>query len=788
MGGFARRTQGERARIAEAVVCLMRAATNRMAGAMRGVGAVKMALFLAMVGLLSHQVPAWGQTPQVPEELQKLTAGDTPMLIQADELVFDNKTNTVRAEGRVEIYYKNYVLVADRIVFDRSKNLLTAEGNVRIREPGGSVINADKIQLTDDFREGFVRSLRVITREDVRISAEQAQRMSGNRTVFKNGTYTPCKICKAHPNRPPLWQIKAVTIIHDQAKQTITYENATLEFLGVPVAWIPYFSHPDPSVRRKSGFLIPAVSFSADLGYIAETPYYFALAPNYDFTFTPMFTTRQGVLFKGEWRHRLANGAYKVKLAGIYQLNPDDDGDPTTTLPGERRWRGSLETQGSFSLGSYWTFGWDATLESDDTFRRFYKLDDLKSTDRVSKTYLVGLSERNYFAAHLYHFGGLTWQETSYSKTRVHPVVDYDYLFSDPIFGGELHFTTNVLSLTRDEGTDTHRLIGQVNWRRRFVDGWGQVFTPFFRLRGDVYKVENVVDPFTNTPTGESNYFTRGMGVAGLEYRYPFVSRFAQASHIVEPVAQVITRSGTRTQARMPNEDAQSLVFDETLLFDIDKFSGYDRMETGTRANVGLRYTAQQDNGGYFRAVVGQSYQLAGINSFFTDSGLEKPRSDYILGLMYEPSSKFGLAAQMRFDSDDLSLARSDMMAWTSYGPFSGSVNYMYQRAQPSLGFTTDREELFFVGSVQVVKNWSLFGGLRYDLVNERTISDNIGLKYADECFMFSVNYSETFFRDQDINPERAISFRVELKTLGGFGMKTDQIGGFLANNSENDS
>ena len=69
-------------------------------------------------------------------------------------------------------------------------------------------------------------------------------------------------------------------------------------------------------------------------------------------------------------------------------------------------------------------------------------------------------------------------------------------------------------------------------------------------------------------------------------------------------------------QSEIPNEDAKSLVFDDTILFDIDKFSGYDRIETGTRANVGGRYTAQFANGAYIRAVVGESYQLAGQNTF----------------------------------------------------------------------------------------------------------------------------------------------------------------------------
>ena len=109
-------------------------------------------------------------------------------------------------------------------------------------------------------------------------------------------------------------------------------------------------------------------------------PYYFALAPNYDFTFNPLYMSRQGILWQGEWRHRLENGQYYIKLAGIDQ-NPNDL--PSTIVDPDKYagFRGSIETKGLFSLASWWHFGWDVTAASDDTFRRFYKLDNILATD-----------------------------------------------------------------------------------------------------------------------------------------------------------------------------------------------------------------------------------------------------------------------------------------------------------------------------------------------------------------------------------------------------------------------
>src|SRR5690606_11163253 len=95
--------------------------------------------------------------------------------------------------------------------------------------------------------------------------------------------------------------------------------------------------------------------------------------------------SKQSVLYQGEWRQRLAfggvNGIYNVKLAGIDQDINDLPSDLSRRYDG---WRGSIQTRGLFSIASWWKFGWDATLESDDTFRRFYKLDSILQTDRIN--------------------------------------------------------------------------------------------------------------------------------------------------------------------------------------------------------------------------------------------------------------------------------------------------------------------------------------------------------------------------------------------------------------------
>ncbi|MEL7544584.1 MAG: LPS-assembly protein LptD, partial [Pseudomonadota bacterium] len=641
-------------------------------------------------GMTATPVRAQSNTDSVLDQVVRTQDSAAPLLLQADELVNDNRTNTIVAQGNVEIYYNGYTLLADRVVYDQTERRLTAEGNVRIKEPDGAVVNAEKITLTDDFRDGFVESLRIVTEENERIAAARGERRDGEVTVFERGVYTPCKECKDNPDKAPTWRIKAARVIQDRDMGDISYEDASLEVFGVPVLYTPFFSHPDPRIKRRSGFLRPMPGYSEELGAYVEVPYFWAIAPNADFTFSPRLMTKQGVLGQLEFRHRVASGTYQVNLAGIYDEDSEAGGAPRDEF------RGSIQTKGRFALNDWWHYGWDATFETDDTFRRFFKLDNTSVTERTSQLYLVGMNDRNYFSANIYKFEDLQTDNDNDAESFIHPVIDYNYLAGQPILGGELSFDANIVSLSRDNdaGGDQQKAVIEAQWRRQLIDGLGQSFTPFFRARGDVYNVSDDTSGAGVTPTDTRDNQARGLVTAGLQYSYPLVAHTQRASHVVEPIGQVITRGGNIDANDVPNEDAQSLVFDNTLLFEADKFSGYDRVETGTRADVGVRYTIQGFGGGYVRAVLGQSFHLAGENSFDVGSGLATDNSDFVAGLNVSPDETFTLLAQARFDEESLTVRRADIGGRVDYGPLDLTTTYAYEQEVAGNLLTEDEEEI----------------------------------------------------------------------------------------------
>src|SRR5512135_1060673 len=294
-------------------------------------GAAKIAAVLSLLACGGLIAPAPAQVLQFPQRppppgkskiaLEREKSGQKQMLVQASEINYDYANNRVAAVGSVQIYYGDSTLEADRVIYDQKTKRLHAEGNVRLTEQDGKVTYGEIMDLSDDYRDGFVDSLRLDAPEQTRMAATRAERSSGNFTVFHNGVYTACAPCKDDPKKPPLWQVKAARIIHDQGEKMIYFEDAHLEFFGKSLVYLPYFSAPDPTVKRKTGLLMPAVSSNTNYGMALEVPYYWALAPDYDLTLAPMITTNQGPLMQGEFRQRLLNGAYSIRGAGIYQLD-----------------------------------------------------------------------------------------------------------------------------------------------------------------------------------------------------------------------------------------------------------------------------------------------------------------------------------------------------------------------------------------------------------------------------------------------------------------------------------
>jgi LPS-assembly protein len=773
----------------------------------------------AQVGNVFH----FEARPPQPKPPQQPAGG--PMLVQATEIRYDYSNNTVSAVGNVQIYYNGATIEADEVVYDQNSKRLLAQGNVRLTEPDGRMTFGQVIDLTDDYRDGFVDSLRLETPDDTRFAASRADRSQGTYTVLENGVYTACQACANDPRKPPLWQVQAARIIHDESEKMLYFEDARIEFFGVPLAWTPFLSTPDPTVKRRSGFLFPSVSSTTQYGTAVSIPYFWSIAPNYDVTTAVMATTRQGELGQFDWRQRFLSGSYSIQGAGIFQQDPGyfltRDGPNVGT---DQTFRGSLITAGQFSLTNQWTWGWNGVVVTDPLFFQDYKLTEFVSSfdpfqtgiaaQGVSQLYLTGTGDRSYFDIRSIYFYGFSAADVQNQLPVIHPVIDYSNVLKPQVMGGELSYKFNLTSLSRDQASfdaisqnaqtlgwcqsnsadptvviprncvlrgipgEYDRASAQVDWRRTLITNNGMEFTPFLQMRGDFASVNVADQPGVANfmPIGESE-LARIMPTAGLEYRYPFIDVQPWGTQTIEPIAQLILRPNEADIGRFPNEDAQSLVFDDSNLFKIDKFSGWDRAEGGGRVNAGLQYTAQLNQAGSVNFLFGQSYQIYGENSFAVgditntglDSGLDKTISDYVGRLTYQPNSVLSFSARGRFDSQTFAMERLELETRANFDRWTVQFLYGDYAAQPDLGFLFRRQGILSGVAVKLTQNWILLGSARYDLYAHQFNESRIGIGYADDCFLLSANWLTGYTYNGTATPIPNNSFMLQLsmRTLG---------------------
>ncbi|QPC93890.1 LPS assembly protein LptD [Mesorhizobium sp. INR15] len=804
--------------------------SNRQARLARLYAATALACLFACA---APAAPAFAQ--QVGDLGAKVPDG-TQMLLAADTLVYNNDNQTVTAVGAVQIDYGGNRLVAQRVEYDRATKRLVASGNVELVNSDGTKINSDHIDVTDDFADGFVNALRVETVDKAYFAAESAERMGGVLTTFHNGVYTACEPCEDKPNKAPTWRIKARKIIWNGEKKTVRFENANFEFFGFPLAYLPAFEIADPTVKRKSGFLIPSISYNSHLGYSAKIPYYLALSPTYDLTVTAGGYTKQGFLGEAEWRQRFNNGEYSLKIAGIRQKNPDGFID-NAAFPGSaghnvdsgeagdpNKFRGMMGTQGQFAINPRWNFGWDVLLQTDKNFSNTYNIDKYNQGVHQSSVYLNGLNGRNYFDLRAMHFEVQEDTLNSNPAARsgqqpwVLPSLDYAYIPDVSVAGGQLSLNVNARVIRRDDLDQTFdtpynpltpvqrvrgiagesgRLTAEAEWKRTFTTDGGLVLTPLLALSGDADYVrassasltaiaQMAINPEIGTNADMRSSFARYMATAGLEMRWPVLFSMANSSHVLEPMAQVFVRPNEQYVGGLavPNEDAQSFVFDATTLFERDKFSGYDRVEGGSRANVGLRYSGSYNNGWGTNALFGQSYQIGGQNSFAAPdlvnvgaySGLEKATSDYVGLFGVNSPNGFSASVSGRFDEQTFEVRRAEVKAAFSGLPVSLSAKYAFIQAQPLYGFTTDRHEVTLGASTHLAENWRVFGTGTYDLQQSLLVSDGVGFAYNDSCFTYLMTYSQS----RDLNTREVtqnIGFNLSFRTLGDFGSSSSAAG-----------
>jgi len=677
----------------------------------------------------------------------RAASSDEPLIIVADQVTYDTEGSVASASGNAEAYYGTRILAADRLEYDQARGRVRAEGAVALRNEDGTYLFADSAELNVTLEDGSISEPRALLGGNGRFAAVDGQRIEGRFTVLSKAVYSPCEVCFDDPT--PLWRVRAARVIHDEQTRDFIYQDATFDVEGVPVAYLPYFRHPDPSVKRRSGFLPLEFGEDSTIGYSVKIPYFIEISPTRDLTLTPFITTEDGVLLEAEYRALTASGGYRLWGSAIPRDRSEDNSDL----------RGAIQGEGRFSLGGDLGWGFNLNIASDDTFLRRY---DYSNEDRVaSRLFVVNENERLFAEGNVHYFQSFRPDEDDDTIPFALPELRLRYrALEDPSYGIATA-TANLLHLERDEGTDVSRVSAGIQWERQFVSDPGVVATPFAETRADAFLT-------SSDSNFESNPRARINGSVGLDVRMPFIADNDLGTHIIEPVVQLVVAPFEGSQSEFPNEDSLDLNFDETILLTGEsRFTGLDRIEGGPRANIGVRYDYEAPNGLAAEVVYGRVFRLEDNNDFSETSGLQNAESDHVGALRLTFDPYFDVTGRFRANEDNFDLERVEVYARGSYGPISAVGAYARVGADAFSGFSEDREEISGRAILRITEEISVYAEGRRDLESSRLVDAEGGIKFENECCVIDFSSSRRSNDDRDAEDGTNFGLTFRLKSLG---------------------
>ncbi len=705
-----------------------------------------------------------------------LTANQ-PVTFQADSVSYDKEHGLVSAFGHVEAWQNGHILRADRITFDRNTNVVAAYGHVVIVEPTGEVIFADYAELTQGMKDGVMTGMRALLAQNGKLAGNGGKRIEGKLNILSRGVYSACNVCVLEPT--PTWQIRGSTITQDLENKRIEYTDATLDFLGWPVFYLPYFSSSDPSVKRQSGFLMPNGGHDEYLGTFVSVPYYWVIDGASDATITPTVATLKGPQMALEYRRDFNFGDVTIDSA----------------IANDEGLQGYFYGRGTFSYNDTWRYGFNINLGSSVEYLKDFQIPGYGAAILTSSVFLEGFGSGSYARLDARSYQGLNSTINQSLLPYVLPRYEYSFVSEPDFWGGRLSFDTEDFDVLRDTGTNDQRLAGDLAWNRPVAGPLGQRWMMTLDVRGAYY---HATDLDQQPNFGMTNYAetVHAQPQAAVRLNWPFLRTDGKSSQIIEPILQAIAAPnvGNSVHDRIPNEDSLDYEFTDSTLFSLNRFGGYDRSDGGMRVNYAMHASWTFPSGSKLDGLIGQSWQEHIDQNMYPQFqpwngfGRDRHTSDVIGRVTFVPNSWFDITARARVDQDTGDIRFADAIVGVGRPILRIQTGYVYGSTNPyflyatnpnaAAGLTPAQNALFFTPRDEVSAGVSTKFGrysfsldARRDLEQGKMVSVGAHARYEDECFAFDVKFYKRYTEIAGDTGDTTLLFTIFLKTLGPIGV-----------------
>ena len=708
-------------------------------------------------------------------------AADTPVEPQidfsADEVMYETQAERVTASGAVRMSRDGNYLAADRVSWDRTSGRVVAEGNVVVVNPEGDKLIGDRVDLTDSLKDGTIENLLVVLESGGRIAAVRGTR-NGPVTELTNAVYSACSVTTSSGcPKEPSWKITAARVVQDKATGRIRFVGGRLNILGLSLPLLPLFSIGDGSQKGGvSGVLVPSIRVDSNNGLELSVPYYLRLGRNRDLTITPHVYSHAAPAIEARLRHLTSIGAYQ--LGAFVTYGAIEDPDTASTNPGTNRdLRAYVEGNGRFQLDPFWQVTAALRVATDKTVTRRYDI----TRDAQLRNFLMAerIAPDSYVSIAGWAFQGLRTSDVQKRIPIALPAINARFRLDDPWLGGKVELQANSLSILRREGQDTQRAFASATWNMRRITSWGQELQLTGYARADAYHTDESASTTVAIYRGEDGWRFRGIGAAAADLRWPLIGSFWGGTQRLTPRIQLVLTPPT-SNLSIPNEDARSIDLEDSNLFALNRFPGYDRWEDGSRITYGVEWAVDRPNWS-IQTVIGQSYRLTQARSIFPDgTGLTDRLSDVVGRTRVRFGNFVDFTHRYRLDKDNFALRRSEVDLTVGTNLTYAQIGYLLlnRDISPTVEDLRDKEELRLAGRWQFHRFWAVYGSTVLDLTNKdedpasnadgfEPVRHRLGIAYEDDCLELGVSWKRDYERIGEFKKGSTFSINFSLKGLG---------------------
>ncbi len=686
----------------------------------------------------------------------------------ADELISNDKDKILEAKGDVIIRRSNLTLYTDRLVYEQETDNIIAIGNVRLEEQDGHVVYADRVNLANKMSKVEMNKIKVILSDETQIWADQFRKKENDNKIMRNALYTPCDFCE--DTEKPLWQIRARKVTHDAQRKDINYNDAFLDIKGVPVLYTPFLSHPDPTVRRRSGFLTPNIGSSNYLGGTLQLNYFWDINNNSDLLLSPILTTDKDIVWGGRYRGYFTNGY--LNFEGTYLKDDNEQrGDH----------RGNLFARTRYEINDFWVADADINYASDSLYLKELNLSGEDNAWLNSNVKFQRFENRNYALVEALYYKLISYDlrehnvseyaRMKYNKPLVIPFVEYEFMSDINKIGSYWKNNFSWASVYHEGDNSSHRFTMINSWNLPWISPFGERYKIVASLKSDAYYVDGYSE--VGTTKNYSGDVVRIFPQLGIEWKLPLVKATEDSRQIIEPIiVGVLAPNGGSKTDKIPNEDSEDVELDDTNILDLDRYSGYDRNDNGSRITYGLNWSSYGEMMGRTSAFIAQTYHFNKSNSFAKSIENEGYFSDYVGRIYAAPSDNLDLNYRFRLDKDSYKLQYSELGAKMGNDLLNMYISYIYlQKNKNATELFDKRRELYTSVKASLTRDWSVSVYNRQDLSGSgKSLEHGGNLIYEDECFKFITTVKKYNSNDPSLDNDYEFNFTFYLKTLGGVG------------------